>query len=151
MNFHVWGPISIRHNDSNSLFDSHINRLIVDLQLGNNFQFVVYGDSAYIHIPDSHVLARHNNNPNSARHILENRALSSSREVIEWDYGDVGSMWSFLKFSPNLKTRGMYSVETYLTAMSLRNMHVTMNGCNTSNYFSLGPPSFAAFMAAGPR
>jgi hypothetical protein len=77
MNFHVWGPISIRHNDLNSLYDSEINRLIVELQLGNNLQWVIYGDSAFIYVPDSHVFARHNNNPNSVRHILENRAMSS--------------------------------------------------------------------------
>lgn len=151
MNFHVWGPISVRHNDLNSLYDSEINRLIAELQLGEDFQFVIYGDSAYIYVNSSHIRARHNNNPNSVRHILENRSMSSCREVIEWDYGDIGTMWSYFKFHITLKLRSMFVAESYLTAMILRNLHVTMNGCTTSQTFNVIPPSFAVYTAAGPR
>lgn len=52
MNMHVWGPISVRHNDLTSLRDSHINDLLVDLQHDRDYQWVIYGDSAYVHVPD---------------------------------------------------------------------------------------------------
>ena len=92
MNLHVWGPIGVRHNDFVSLHDSNINNQLVQLQLGKDLQWVIYGDSAYIHVPDSHILARHHNELNTDRQNLENKSLSSCRECIEWDYGDVGAM-----------------------------------------------------------
>lgn len=88
MNLHVWGPISVRHNDLVSLHDSHINERLVQMQLGEERQWVIYGDSAYVHVPDSHILARHNNEFNTERQTLENQTLSACRECIEWDYGD---------------------------------------------------------------
>jgi len=89
MNFHVFYAGSVRHNDLESLHDSRIEQLIADL-LAHDFQWGIYGDSAYIFCPEPHILARHNNAANTAREIQENKALSSCREVIEWDY-DVGS------------------------------------------------------------
>jgi hypothetical protein len=107
MNFHVWGPISIRHPDIISLRESHINDLLQGLQLGEDVQYVIYGDSAYIYVPDSHVLARHNNDPNTPIEIMENRVLSSCREIIEWDYGDVGTQWALVDYKKVLKMRKM--------------------------------------------
>jgi hypothetical protein len=45
----------------------------------------------------------------------------------------------------------MHLGETYLTAITLRNMHVTTNGSNTSNYLSLRPASFVSFIPTSPR
>ena len=83
MNFHAWGPCSGRHNDMESLEFSRLNEILVDLQMGNELQWKIYGDSAYIFSPDTHVLARHNNEPNTVRQNQENKALSSCREYIE--------------------------------------------------------------------
>jgi hypothetical protein len=129
LNFHVWGPISV----------------------GLNKQFGIYGDSAYIYVSDSHIFARHHHLKKNKRQILENRCMSTCREVIEWDYGDVGTLWSYLEFKNNLKIRGQYLPETFLTAMVLRNLFVTMNGGTTASHFKLAPPSFDVFIAAGPR
>ena len=40
MNFHVWGPISIRHNDLESHDLSEINAKLAQLQIGEMYQFV---------------------------------------------------------------------------------------------------------------
>jgi hypothetical protein len=151
MNFHVWGPISIRHPDCTSLEESHINDLMMNLQVGDEMQYAIYGDSAYIFVPDSHVLARHNNNPNSPQHIAENRILSSCRETIEWDYGDVGTMWALVDYKKVLKMRKMPVRDMYMTAMLLRNAYVTMKGCTTCEYFNCIPPTFQTWIRAGPR
>ena len=42
MNFHARGPISVRHNDLVLLHESRINDLLVELQLGQEFQWVIY-------------------------------------------------------------------------------------------------------------
>ena len=106
----MWGPISVRHNDLVSLHASHINDLLVELQLGQEFQWVIYGDSAYVHVPDSHILARHRNDNINDRQILENQILSACRECIEWDYGDVGVMWSMVDYKKMLKMQ----LKTYI-------------------------------------
>lgn len=151
MNMHVWGPISVRHNDITSLRDSNLNDLLIALQLGREHQWVIYGDSAYIHVPDSHILARHHNDENTEREILENRTLSACRECIEWDYGDVGKMWSLVDYKKKLKIQQMKVKNIYLTAMLLRNAHVTMNCGITSEYFNMVPPSFEIWTGQGPR
>lgn len=150
MNLHVWGPISVRHNDLVSLHDSNINNRLVQLQLGEDLQWVIYGDSAYIHVPDSHILARHHNELNTDRQTLENQSLSSCRECIEWDYGDVGAMWSMVDYKKVLKMQLMPVKNIYLTAMILRNAHVTMNGGVTAEYFNLVPPTFETWTSRGP-
>jgi hypothetical protein len=97
MNFHAWGPCSGRHNDQESLEFSRLNEILVDMQLGQLLQWKIYGDSAYIHVPDSHILCRHTNEPNTARQVAENKAMSC-REIIEWDYGDVGRYWNLVDY-----------------------------------------------------
>ena len=61
--------------------------MLADLQANENIQYVIYRDSAYICTVDSHIRTRDDNNPNTAREIIENKAMSSCRETIEWDYG----------------------------------------------------------------
>jgi hypothetical protein len=112
---------------------------------------VIYGDSAYIVAVDEFLKARHSGVGLTAREILENKTLSSCREVIEWDYGDVGVMWSYVDYKKALKMRTTNVANTYLTAMLLRNAHVTMNGCTTSSYFSIIPPTFEDWISQGPK
>ena len=70
--------------------NSNINDVIATSQVGQLMQFCIYGDSAYMHLDESHIRARHNYDPLTARESIENRIMSSLREVIEWDYGDIG-------------------------------------------------------------
>ena len=151
MNLHVWGPISVRHNDLTSLRDSDINQKIVDMQINQPFQWVIYGDSAYVHVPDSHILARHHNENNTDRQNLENKCLSACRECIEWDYGDVGKMWSMVDYKKVLKMQLMPVKNIYLTALILRNAYVTMNGGTTPEYFNMTPPTFEVWVHQGPN
>ena len=151
MNLHVWGPISVRHNDLTSLRDSDVNQKIVDMQINEPLQWVVYGDSAYVHVPDSHILARHHNEVNTERQNQENRCLSACRECIEWDYGDVGKMWSMVDYKKVLKMQLMPVKDIYLTALILRNAYVTMNGGTAPEYFNLTPPTFEVWVQQGPR
>jgi hypothetical protein len=51
MNFHVWGPFSVRHNDLYSFTRSDINDLVRDSQAPDSIiQYCLYGDSAYQHL-----------------------------------------------------------------------------------------------------
>ena len=49
-----------------------------------------------------------------------------------------------------LKMQLMPVKNIYLTAMILRNAHVTMNGGVTAEYFNLVPPTFETWTSRGP-
>jgi len=150
MTYHAWGAISVRHNDLYSLRHSTINDLIADEQLHHLLQYYIYGDSAYMTLDTTHIRARHNYDPNTVRENLENKALSSCREVIEWDYGDMGNFFPFLKMENVLKLSSMPVKKIYLTAMILRNSLNCFRPNQTSQYFNLPPPSFDAWISQGP-
>jgi hypothetical protein len=113
-------------------------------------QYKIYGDSAYIVLSSSHVCARHSNEVNTEREMLENRVMSSCRETIEWDYGDVGRYFPLVDYKEVLKMRKMPVGAMYLTAMILRNALNTINPTNTSQYFHLNPPTLEEWLAHGP-
>ena len=77
--------------------------------------------------------------------------MSSCRECIEWDYGDVGKMWAFVDYKKILKLRRMAVGPMYLVALILRNAHNTMNGCYTCEFFDMAPLSFEEWTSQGPR
>jgi hypothetical protein len=155
MNFHVYGPVSLRHNDNYTLVASNINDKIANLFMNDELQFMIYGDSAYEW--DSHLRSRYGshssefdfdenvaitNDKLSARQKLENKCLSSCREIIEWDYGECMKMWKMCDYRKVLKLRKMPVSNMFKCVMILRNLHVTMNGCNASSYFTCMPPSY---------
>lgn len=142
MNFHVWGPVSLRHNDMYTLHHSHINDLIANLQTADILKYAIYGDSAYCITLYDFILARHDNPVNTPRENAENRSMSSCREVIEWDYGDVGTLWAYVDYKKVLQLRKMPVGRIYFAAMLLRNAYVTMNGCNTATFYECMPPTF---------
>ena len=151
MNFHCWGPFSVRHNDLYSFRHSNINTLIAGMQADELLQFRIYGDSAYTILSYSHVRARHNYERNTPREILENKAMSSCRETIEWDYGDIGRYFPLLDFKEGLKMRRMPIGAMCLSAMILRNALNTLRPNQTSQYFHLNPPSLSDWLQQGPN
>ena len=131
MNFHVYGSLSVRRNDLTSAKWSDINGKLAALQESEEHQYVVYSDNAYLLVNYSHVRARHNHSPNTPREILENSAMSTCGETIEYvDYRNV------------LKNGSVPVAQICLTAMLLRNAHVCMNTCHTAESFLCLPPAF---------
>jgi hypothetical protein len=150
MNFKVDGPFSCRDNDITTLNSSAILlKLQVLLEMNQLHFYRIYGDSAYIVIDEGPLSARHQN-PNP-RQVLENKAMSSCREVIEWDYGDIGRYFKLLDYKHVLQIRKMPVARMCICAILLRNALVTMNGCNTSVYFCCTPPTFEEWTAEGMR
>ena len=150
MNFKADGPYSCRDNDITTLHSSDILlKLEVILQLYQLQFFRIYGDSAYIVIDQGPVSARHQNP--SPRQVLENKCMSSCRETIEWDYGDIGRYWKLLDYKHVLTLRKMPIARMCICAFILRNALVTMNGCNSSVYFSCTPPTFEEWTEQGLR
>ena len=154
MNFHVYSPMTVRDNDLDALESSKINDKLVELQTARRNQYYIYGDSAYINITDSHIHARFLNPP-EGEDLTDfekslNKTMSSCREIIEWDYGDIGKYWKLVDYKHALQIRKMPVAEMYLIAMLLRNAYNTMNGSNTCEYFNMIPPTFESWVSQGP-
>ena len=151
MNAHVWGACSVRHNDIWMLNNSNLNAIIAGAQMDQPHQYCIYGDSAYATLYQSHLRARHNYDDLSDREKIENRVMSSLRETIEWDYGDVARYFPFVKVKQVLKMRRMPVADIYLTAMIMRNALNTIKPNNTAIYNSNRPPTLAQWTAQGPK
>ena len=151
MNAHVSGPYSCRRNDLYTLRISGINEKLRMLQNDAILQYKVYGDSAYLIINQSHIRARHSNNDNTPREIMENESMLSCRQSIEWNYNDLKQTWKFIDYSMNLKLLDMDVSAIIVSAMILRNARVTLNGNITSSHFNYRPPSLQEWTNEGPR
>lgn len=75
MDMDVYGPESVRHNDSFTLDDSDIELRWEDVQTGEVRLFQIFGDSAYV---DGRVMRTGGG-----------RGMASVRESIEWTYKDL--------------------------------------------------------------
>lgn len=74
--------------------------------------------------------------------MLHGMTHLSSREAVDWDYGNIGNTWAYLGYKKALKLQSMPVGQICLAALVLRNAHVTMNGCITYAYIACLPPSF---------
>lgn len=151
LNAHIVGPFSCRKNDLFLLRDSQINQKLSDLQTNNLIQYKVYGDSAYMVLNDTHIRARYPTEGITPQQTIENKVLSKCRESIEWNYGQLKEMWSFIDFKKNLKLLKSPIGVVCVCAMILRNAYVTMNGNITSTYFNYQPPTLEDWTSRGPR
>lgn len=137
---------------------SDISARLGRLQRNEQFSYATYGDSAYVGVRDAFIQCRqtlfqHEPLDRRVRKNLENVCLSSCREVIEWDYGDVGTTFSYVDYKKRLKMRKSPVGLVYLTAMIMRNAMVCLRGCNTSKYFNFNIPDdfLHTWTGEGPR
>ena len=56
MDFEVWGPVAVRHNDNYTLARSTILEKLHDCQLMNLIKYIIFGDSAYTDDDYRHLL-----------------------------------------------------------------------------------------------
>ena len=139
---HAYGPTSLIRNDIALLRLSRINMTMSDLQEGDPVQYKIFGDSAYSR--QSHIFSYYKFPPPfmTEAHQQWNHSMKSVRISIEWNnYGFTASL--FKLFRNNDKLRLLQSGEVaklYMVGTLLRNFHVIMYGCQTSNYFNVRLP-----------
>lgn len=137
MDFEVWGPVSVRHNDNFTLNLSQITSKLEALQLNNNLKFGIYGDSAY---HNQEYLAT--GGP---------RGMSSVRESIEWRYKDLKVYFKYCDYRHCLKLRKQPLAKIVFVSMLLSNAHCTMYGSQTAGYFDFPAPTFEDWTSQGPN
>lgn len=91
MDFEVFGPRSVRRNDSFTLEKSNIEEKLHVLQLSRSRIFDMFGDSAYF--------------PTPYLSVSNSKGMSAVRQTIEWSYKDLKGVWKYLDWKRCLKLR----------------------------------------------
>lgn len=131
----IEGPATLRRNDLALLPNSDINNRVAELQANEPAvdQCVIFGDSAYStqsHLRSYGDVGRWN------------AAMKKVRISIEWDYGTTGSLFPYLNNKRKLQMLGSSKVaKVYSVCTLLKNCHVILYGCQTSNYFDVSLPN----------
>lgn len=145
----MWGGYSIRHNDSWTLKKSRILELLDALQRKSKIKYCIYGDSAYFW--SEFLKTRYPGETLSAEQIKENMALSTCRECIEWDYGDVQNTWQYLEYTRVLHLINQPIAKLYTIALILSDAKNTLVCNQTSKFFNCMPPTLEEWLEGGPR
>jgi predicted nucleotidyltransferase len=135
-----------RRSDLHTLAKSNINNKLRDIQLGNEIQFVLYGDSIYPIM--SHIRKRHQNRMNTRRQVLENDVMKKVRISIEWNYGQTTNIFGYLDYRKNCKilAGGSNIAKCYVIGTLLKNCYNCFYGCQTASYFKMAPPSIESYL-----
>ena len=134
------GPTSLRRNDLTLLGESDINNRMMELQLLDEIQYCIFGDSAYQR--QSHIRTYYKANREEDGvfdHVRWNNAMKKVRISIEWNYGYTASLFKYVQNQRKLellKNSSQVS-KVYIVATILRNIYVGFYGCQTSNYFDV--------------
>jgi hypothetical protein len=137
MEFHVWGPLSVRRNDNHMLNRSQILQQLEDLQAENEIKFILHGDSAY--------------SEDDYMHVGGGRGFASVRQSIEWNYKDIKTQWKYCDYKHALKLHNQPLSKIFLVCILLRNAYTTMNACETALFFNCPAPDFETWIAQGPK
>lgn len=147
---HLYGPLEGRRHDIVLLRESGILQELE--QMGpdrENMSFALYGDPAYPVRAD--LLSPF---PTRRKRALSpdeqefNRLMSSVRECVEWEFGNILRNFAFLDFRKNLKVLLSPVAKYYLVGGLLTNCHTCFYGNQTSRYFNLDPPTIQEYLAA---
>lgn len=133
--YHLFGPCDRRRNDNYLLNESNLKQRC----LNNVPQFCLYGDPTY---SVSTVLqSPFNSLKMNDEEKKFNKVMSSCRECVEWGFGDIIKLWSYLDYSKGQQLLVSPLGIQYRVATLLTNIHICLYGSNTSAYFNCCPPS----------
>ena len=135
----LYGPTSLRRNDTILLRESNINSRFASLQQGHEEQYIIMGDSAYK--KNTHITSYHSKNSMIQDYIKWNKAMKHVRISIEWNYGTCASLFSYIRRPEKMKLLASERVsKIYTVAILFKNFHVCLYGCQTSKYFDMPIP-----------
>jgi hypothetical protein len=101
---------------------------MAELQEDFEDQFMTFGDSAY---------KRRSHTSSYYAEVEErlarwNRRMKRVRISIQWNYGTIAALFKYVCQKRKLKV-----LQSSTVATLLRNVHIGLYGCQTSNYFDL--------------
>lgn len=142
----LFGPVSGRRHDCHLLGASNILEHAKNFRDANGRSFYLYGDTGYPLRPQ--LQRGFKRTPNMCQQkIAFNKQMSSLRECVEWEFGKVSKIFAFVDYSKNLKLYLQPIGRYYQIATILSNCHTCVYGSQTSQYYSLNPPSLEEYLS----
>jgi hypothetical protein len=78
-----------------------------------------------------------------------NICMSCGRVCVEWGFGNISQLWSFLDFKKHHKVMKQVVGRTYLVCTFLTNVHTCFNWSEMSTHFGLASLSPAEYVRRG--
>ena len=135
MDLQVYGPLSVRQNDLDTLVLSNIEEDLKILMQEDEIKYKLFGDSAYY---DSEIIGTGGG-----------RGMASVRESVEWTYCDVKVHWKDCDYKHVLKLRQQPVAKIIFVCMLLRNAYVCLHGSQSTEYFCMLPPTLEYWLSQG--
>lgn len=135
----MYGPIEGSRHDSFLLQESS---LLDFLQREPFSNYVLYGDAAYPVTPQLMTPFRGDSEDEKAF----NKTMSQLRQCVEWEFGKIKTLFSFLDFKKNLKLLLQPVAKYYIVGTLLANCHTCIYSSQTGLYYDCKPPSLAEYL-----
>jgi hypothetical protein len=135
----IAGPVSLRNHDIDVCNNSMINDRFAEIQLGQEDQYIIFGDSAYL--KESHMSSYHKERLMLMYFKRWNKAMKHVRISIEWNYGYTGNLFNYVRCADKFKQlQEVRTSKVYRVATLFRNFNVIFYGGQSSKYFGLEMP-----------
>jgi len=143
---HLFAPLEGRRHDCALLRHSGLLDQLEERQwrTADGHCFALYGDPAY---PNrDFLISPFRGAVLTAEESAFNRAMSSVRECVEWEFGKILSIFAYLDYKKNQKIFLQPVAKYYIVGAILANCHTCLYGNQTSNYFDLRPPTLEEYL-----
>ena len=145
----LFGPMEGRRHDAALLRESNLLVSLENLDFRLNDEartpMCIYGDPAY---PIRRMLiAPYRSADLSADQKLFNTKMSAVRQSVEWQFGKLVNLFSFLDFKKNLKLFLQPVAKYYMVGAILANCHTCLYGSQTSTFFGVDPPELEEYLS----
>jgi len=143
---HLFAPLEGRRHDCALLRHSGLLDQLEERQwrTADGHSFALYGDPAY---PNrDFLISPFRGAVLTAEESAFNRAMSSVRECVEWEFGKILSIFAYLDYKKNQKIFLQPVAKYYIVGAILANCHTCLYGNQTSNYFDLRPPTLEEYL-----
>jgi hypothetical protein len=134
------GPWIGKRHDARMLSESELRACLERFCRDENGDvYAIYGDGGYTDM--EFMFSPFQGESLSSDECKFNRAMSGVRIAVEWGFGKVVCLWSFLDFKKKLKIWLSPIAVLYEVAVFLTNVHTCFAGCTCSDYFHILPPT----------
>jgi hypothetical protein len=143
---HLFGPVEGRRHDAGMLRESRIeHQMYQHMTKPNNDVYSVYGDPAYPLSP--YIIPPFRGGVITANQLRFNKRMSAVRVSVEWTFGKILALFSFLDYKKNQKLYLQPVGKYYRVAAILTNCHTILYGSETGAFFGMAPPSLQDYLA----
>ncbi len=142
---HSFGLFHGRHHDSAMFRESGLEQLLSTVFDSQGNQLALYGDGGYMQRPWLFTPFRHTQ-INTPERQAYNTLMSNSHVSVEWGFGKVCSLFSFVNYYANQKVF-LQPLGPYFTMATIfTNIHTCLYGSEVSKFFGVDPPTVEEYL-----